>query len=44
MKCDPRWLATKEQAMQHTLNEYMVEFLQGKYDTPRKPATYEDLC
>ena len=30
--------------MQHTLNEFMVEFLQGKYDTPRKPATYEDLC
>ena len=46
MKCDPRWLAQKEQkerAMQRTLNEFMVELLQGRYDTPRKPATYEDL-
>ena len=39
--------------MQHTLNEFMVELLQGRYageflqsrfDTPRKPATYDDLC
>ena len=30
--------------MQHTLNEFMVELLQDKYDTPRKPVTYEDLC
>ena len=30
--------------MQRTLNEFMVELLQDKYDTPRKPATYEDLC
>ena len=43
MKCDPKWL-TQEQAMQHTLNDFMVELLQGKYDTPQKPAAYEDLC
>ena len=53
MQCDPKWLTTKEQAMQHTLNEFMVEVLQGRYDvevlqsrydTLHKPATYEDLC
>ena len=29
--------------MQKTLNNFMLDFLQGKYDTPRKPPTYEDL-
>ena len=39
--------------MQKTLNEFMIELLQGKYnvevlqsryDTLRKPVTYDDLC
>ena len=51
MQCDSKWLSTRR--MQHTLHEFMVELVQGRYDaevlqsrydTLRKPATYKDLC